>query len=500
MSELDALDLEANVKTQVQGIIRKAEQKASDEAIHQAKIDFRAGVAGSRRPDMYDPSTTRIASFLDSFEPFRLIMNLDGAEAINTFLTYLDQKSLNTLIAKGIATNTDWKSFCTEVTAALSSPRESVKARYELKKAKQRPDETVAQFGERIIELAKVGYSNDEREASLSILKDALTGGLSSDEIAVTLINDPDLEFHEALEKAIKLDGAYRARSSLRDEDNLHVSVLKNEIYSSQTPPDPMLTNFAPRPGHVQGPSPASINLSSHPSPDMDSRLTQPGVTGIRQGSNLHPQQFVDQSTTQHHQDTRYPYQLTGNPDTDRLQSVQCYKCHQFGHYATNCPLYRSAQTHARPSSNNSRHRNLRCHFCGIFGHVIKDCRKRLRHEGLMNPNDTNGMHQMGRGHGYVIPRFSELGIGNLNPSLPSNGVHHGSGHNRGQPNSQVHHAAQMNQASNYQHMPGQQHWNPHSQGLQYSSGNPGHQVPVSHSTVTRQSAPQVNHSAVPKN
>ena len=127
--------------------------------------------------------------FFENFEPFRAIVRLDGAAAINTLLTYLHRKSLNTLAAQNIVTTTHWETFRKNAIEALSSPREAVKARYELKKAKQRADETVAQFGERLIELAKLSYKANEQEAMESIIKDALSGGVIRDEIAITLIN-----------------------------------------------------------------------------------------------------------------------------------------------------------------------------------------------------------------------------------------------------------------------------------------------------------------------
>ena len=45
----------------------------------------------------------------------------------NTFLTYLDQKSLNALIANGLVGRNDWAEFRREAIAALTSPSDSVK-------------------------------------------------------------------------------------------------------------------------------------------------------------------------------------------------------------------------------------------------------------------------------------------------------------------------------------------------------------------------------------
>ena len=94
-----ALEIAEERKDDVRKLLQDAKKAASDKArdqIEQAKLDFRAGVAGSRRPEQFDPATMHITTYFDNFEPFRAIMNLDGAKAVNTFLTYVNQKALDT--------------------------------------------------------------------------------------------------------------------------------------------------------------------------------------------------------------------------------------------------------------------------------------------------------------------------------------------------------------------------------------------------------------------
>jgi hypothetical protein len=55
-------------------------------------------------------------------------------------------------------------------------------------------------------------------------------GGVLRDEIAIVLSNKQDDDFKDCLEEAVRLDTAYRACSTLKDEDNLHVLILKNEV------------------------------------------------------------------------------------------------------------------------------------------------------------------------------------------------------------------------------------------------------------------------------
>ena len=66
---VEALGLGDEQKRTVQDMIQRAKDEATLAAIQQAKLDFRAGVAGSRRPDMFDPTTTHISTFFDNYEP-----------------------------------------------------------------------------------------------------------------------------------------------------------------------------------------------------------------------------------------------------------------------------------------------------------------------------------------------------------------------------------------------------------------------------------------------
>ena len=233
MATVDELDINDAAKVQVRTLIANAAQAAGTAAVDQAKLDFRAGVAGTRRPEVFDPAKTSITAYFESFEPFRKVVGLKDENAVQSFQTYLDPKSLAIVQALESSTEDDWTNFKAEVIKALSSPREAVQARFELKKATQRMDESVAQFGERLRDLGRLGYKTEEHAAMESALKDALTGGVRRDEISVFLIGCSNESFAKCLEDAVKLDCAYRARSTLKDEDTMAVSVLKNERVSA---------------------------------------------------------------------------------------------------------------------------------------------------------------------------------------------------------------------------------------------------------------------------
>ena len=434
-----ALEIAEERKDDVRKLLQDAKKAASDKAldqIEQAKLDFRAGVAGSRRPEQFDPATMHITTYFDNFEPFRAIMNLDGAQAVNTFLTYVNQKALDTLVAQEIAYEKSWESFKKKAIEALKSPSEAVQARFELKKARQRVDETVAQFGERLMKLGRLGYTRNEFDAMESILKDSLSGGVLRDEVAIVLINRTGGDFKAYLEDAIKLDTAYRARATLKDEDNLHVSILKHELVPPTVGSQPITSSNTVLPRSVD-----SVSAQNDPSyaqfhtQNMDINNVSVPTHGIPQGMAQNPRTFLaTQSGQPGPQPASNQYGHPVNPNLGT--NVTCYLCFMQGHIASHCPNRPAGYSPRNNSNGQGRNRNVTCYYCGIQGHVIRDCRKKRREEGQMyysqQQQQLQNQQPQYQGHGYS-PRnpahYASVQNGNQ-PGSYQNGSPHWSQHN----------------------------------------------------------------------
>ena len=167
----------------------------------------------------YDPATTSIVSFLDTFEPLRALLKLEGEIAVNAFLTHLDFKSRRRLKMHNASCGHDWPEFKEQVLRILSSPADAYFARRQLMNAKQCPSENVSDYGERLLRLARIGYRPDEKAASETMLKDALFLGLVKDEIAVPLMLKAERhDFLDCLREAILLDSAHYHRVVLKVE------------------------------------------------------------------------------------------------------------------------------------------------------------------------------------------------------------------------------------------------------------------------------------------
>ena len=90
MATVEALGITKDQKTQVRNLIDNATRNAGAAAVEQAKVDFRAVFAGTRRPEVFDPAKISITAYFECFEPFRRVVRLKDANAVQSFQTYLD--------------------------------------------------------------------------------------------------------------------------------------------------------------------------------------------------------------------------------------------------------------------------------------------------------------------------------------------------------------------------------------------------------------------------
>ena len=199
-----------------------------ENAIADAKVNFKSSVVGCKKPEQYDSQTKNITKYLASWDPFRKTMNLSGNAAVSTFLTYLDDQSRNTAIAQGLDEEEVWDQFKVKLTELLSTPSAGVEARYQLMGAKQKHSETVTEFVQRLMELGDLGFKENQNVTREYVLKDALSRGLHLSHIAEKIIDEPTWSFEEAYKYAIRRDAAHWARQSLT-ESQIEVSVLKTE-------------------------------------------------------------------------------------------------------------------------------------------------------------------------------------------------------------------------------------------------------------------------------
>ena len=190
-------------------------------------------VAGSRKPDIYNPETTEFTSFLSSFDNYRQILGIQGMMAIRTFFTYLKTEQKLWIEEAGHDNVKEWDTFITAVTQLFEKRVQQKRnlAKTKLKTAKQLPTEDILKFGDRLLKLSRKaypGYLPAQKLIRDHALKEALTTGIRKDEIAVPLIATADTKtFNELVSEAASLETSYQVRAESSDNSDVHVNILK---------------------------------------------------------------------------------------------------------------------------------------------------------------------------------------------------------------------------------------------------------------------------------
>jgi hypothetical protein len=259
-------------------------------------------------------------------------MHLEGLAAVNAFLTYVDSKAQNILKDSGATDKDNWIEFKADVIKALSQPQASVQARFELKKATQQIDETVEMFGQRLMNLARTGYSDAEQQAKQSALKDALAGGVRRDELAVHLINISDQIFSNMLAEAIKLDASYLARQALKKDENYSVAVMNTQLQQG------VEGDTEPQVNQVM------FNAQTNNSGILCFRCRQPGHI-----ATYCPLLSNDARVSQGYNSQKNVQNFAAGSGIPQGRSNQCYYCFKENNVAKDCSLRKRDQRMSQP-------------------------------------------------------------------------------------------------------------------------------------------------------
>ena len=112
----------------------------------EARAALRSTVAGSRKPDAYDPTTETLAKFLKRWEPFSKAMGLSDESSIITLITYLDKDTQAIIEERNLGTLENWADFKRHLLEAAKAPASKYKARQLLLNTRQESGEDTVSF------------------------------------------------------------------------------------------------------------------------------------------------------------------------------------------------------------------------------------------------------------------------------------------------------------------------------------------------------------------
>ena len=207
-------------------VVKAEMQTEAEKTMRKAKEEFKSAVQSVRKPETYT-SEKDIKVFLTSFELYTKSINLNADKVLPSFITYLDAESFQKLKVLDILEIKNWKEFKEATIEALSPAISKMAIKQKLRNSKQKPNETVTEFYNRIVILVSQHLDDVTSDAERSaLLKETLASGLSDDEISVEIIEQDKWTFKESLDYAIRREQSKLARREILGEDKEHLTIL----------------------------------------------------------------------------------------------------------------------------------------------------------------------------------------------------------------------------------------------------------------------------------
>ena len=183
--------------------------------------------AAYKLPKIYKyDSRIRFKHWLAGFKHFAAVTKIKDSQLITVLLTFLCPKSaqrVSTLCLSDVD-KFDVNRTLENISKVLEKPdRISVKAK--LFKARQKGDQSVADFATELMDLATDAYPEESQEALRSeILMDVFLTGLNSEYIALSVLSEKPETFDEAMNSAMDLE----FRIAERDGRNFSDTEMSN--------------------------------------------------------------------------------------------------------------------------------------------------------------------------------------------------------------------------------------------------------------------------------
>ena len=209
-----------------EGVVRDGVKDDAEKAVRKAKEEFKSAVQSVRKPETFT-SGKDIRLFMDTFDSYTKSINLAEDKSKQSFLTYLDPESFQKIKVLEILNINDWKQFRDAVIEALSPAMSKMAIKQKLRNLRQRPNEKVTEFYDRIIVLASQYFEDNVTDAEKStILKETLAAGLRDDQISVELIERDKWDFKRCLDYAVRREQSVMARKEITGDDKEHLTIL----------------------------------------------------------------------------------------------------------------------------------------------------------------------------------------------------------------------------------------------------------------------------------
>ena len=311
--------------------------------------------------------------FFRQFKTYVKNVGCQEANKLDLLMGFLDNKSYQ-LVESITFTAAEKTAIAADLDAAFPKLREALTpsnklpADIELKFRKQNTNESLSDFGFAIKTLGIKAYGNDAMTNAQVI--DAFCMGIKNPELSAKLLNAQTqfTTISDALTYAQKKEKT--------------AAVKKYIVQSRQGEQD---TTDEHTPGDVSVLT-ADIRIADRAATRNSPNGSGEG-SGYQNAENSGPRNYNQKQSNGLTASNRYRgrgdkfVSRGSNHSSNSHDHIECYHCHEFGHYAANCPRKQTRTA-------------IDCHYCGKLGHIERNCYKKANDERAK----TGGNHYRNRG------------------------------------------------------------------------------------------------------
>ena len=190
-------------------------------------IDRGAAAPGSfeycKKPEKFVLGRDDIKRYIQRWDAYRRVVNIQDNSATRIFLTFLEDKALNKILDNMSSDEKDsWTTARPIIVKLLEPTYLPFEAKAKLVRAKQRHNESVEHFISRLLDLGNKAFKDDEKAIRDRLVLDTFLAGLKSQQMAMLLFSKfgQTMTLAQAQAEAKNLEIAVKAREITHGSDN----------------------------------------------------------------------------------------------------------------------------------------------------------------------------------------------------------------------------------------------------------------------------------------
>ena len=356
------------------------------QAAAQAAQAHRRAIA--RAPEMFKLSN-KFPIWVKQFRNYASLVNLHQQDQFRTFMSFLDPECF--LLVERLQLTDAQKQDMFHVDTfqlikqALHKRETRVDASILFKYRKQKEDESLEQFVSELEKLCQEVYPNEDNVGQNRQLIDTFISGLRNDELAIKLLQEKFDSLADVLEAAVKYFQALQTRRFIKTETDFRS--VPEKVYNTsinEVEVNPAVPSTAQRVvSHTQSAQDMTVPNNTNIATSCQN------CTGPNLGMSVNNSNYNDRKKPQNSQNNSYRRNQAAQHNRNNPKSnIQCYNCHKYGHYRSECK--QPVRNTGRAPQTRYQNQVPFCTYCTRRGHRAESCWKWANDQMAGNSSNMN--------------------------------------------------------------------------------------------------------------